>query len=103
VTTSIPAHVRPVMATLFRLRFEPDQDSWVLLHPEGRIKLNTPAAEILRRCDGAHSVDQIVADLEFRFAELALRDDVCAFLAQARQHGWLQQLLDMPAGNDPTC
>jgi len=86
----IPACARPMVATMFRLQFEPAQDSWVLLYPEGMVKLNTPAAEILRRCDGCRSVDEIVAELEVAFAQIALRDDVFAFLSQARQRGWLQ-------------
>ena len=86
----IAAHVGPAVATMFRLQFEPAQDSWVLLYPEGMVKLNTPAAEILRRCDGRRSVDEIVAELELAFAQTALRDDVCTFLSQARQRGWLQ-------------
>ena len=86
----IDAQTRPIVATMFRLQFEPVQDSWVLLYPEGMVKLNTPAAEILRRCDGQRSVDEIVADLEIAFGRVALRDDVCSFLGQARQHGWLQ-------------
>jgi pyrroloquinoline quinone biosynthesis protein D len=85
-----PAPMRPVVATMFRLQFEPAQGSWVLLYPEGMVKLNTPAAEILRRCDGARSVDEIVAELEVAFGQAALHDDVCAFLSQARQRGWVQ-------------
>jgi pyrroloquinoline quinone biosynthesis protein D len=84
------ADAKPVVAPMFRLQFEPVQDSWVLLYPEGMVKLNRPAAEILRRCDGRRSVDEIVAELEAAFAQKALRDDVCAFLGQARQRGWLQ-------------
>lgn len=84
------AQARPTIAALFRLQFEPAQDCWVLLYPEGMVKLNTPAAEILRRCDGARTVDEIVAELEAAFAQPALRGDVCAFLAQARQRGWLK-------------
>ena len=86
----ISAHMKPAVATMFRLQFEPAQDSWVLLYPEGMVKLNTPAAEILRRCDGRRSVDEIVAELETAFGQTALRDDVCAFLVQAQQRGWLQ-------------
>ncbi|MDR6536727.1 pyrroloquinoline quinone biosynthesis peptide chaperone PqqD [Variovorax soli] len=83
-------HARPAVATMFRLQFEPAQESWVLLYPEGMVRLNTPAAEILRRCDGCRSVDEIVTELELAFAQPALHDDVCAFLAQAKQRGWLQ-------------
>jgi len=86
----IPAVMRPAVATMYRLQFEPAQDSWVLLYPEGLVKLNTPAAEILRRCDGRHTVDEIVAELESAFAQTALHDDVVTFLTQARQRGWLQ-------------
>ena len=86
----INPQTKPIVATMFRLQFEPAQDSWVLLYPEGMVKLNTPAAEILRRCDGRRSVDEIVAELEAAFAQKSLRDDVCNFLGQARQRGWLQ-------------
>lgn len=82
-------HAHPSVAPMFRLQFEPAQDSWVLLYPEGLVRLNTPAAEILRRCDGRHSVEQIVAELEQAFSTTALHDDVQAFLAQARERGWV--------------
>lgn len=81
---------RPAVATMFRLQFEPAQDGWVLLYPEGMVRLNTPAAEILRRCDGSRSVEEIVAELETAFGQAGLQDDVCTFLGQARQRGWLQ-------------
>ena len=54
------------------------------------VKLNTPAAEILRRCDGRRSVDQIVGELELAFDRTALRDDVRTFIDQALQRGWLR-------------
>jgi len=87
----IAAASRPAVAGMYRLQFEPAQDAWVLLYPEGMVKLNTPAAEILRRCDGRRSVDDIVGELEAAFARTALRDDVRAFLAQARERGWISQ------------
>jgi len=86
----IDPHARPQVATMYRLQFEPAQDGWVLLYPEGMVKLNTPAAEILRRCDGQRSVDDIVGELERAFDRSALADDVHAFLHQARDRGWLQ-------------
>ena len=87
----IDPHSRPLVASMFRLQFEQAQDAWVLLYPEGMVKLNLPAAEILRRCDGQRSVDDIVDELEVAFARAPLEGDVHAFLLQAREQGWLQQ------------
>jgi len=86
----ITPDTRPRMSNLFRMQFEPAQDSWVLLYPEGMVRLNAPAAEILRRCDGRRTVDDIVAELELTFAQTPLHDDVVVFLSQALQRGWLQ-------------
>lgn len=86
----ITARTRPAVAPLYRLQFEQAQDAWVLLYPEGMVRLNGPAAEILRRCDGQRCVDDIVGELEAVYAGTALRDDVHAFLAQARERGWLE-------------
>ena len=81
--------MKPALSPMFRLQFEPAQGAWVLLYPEGMVKLNTPAAEILKRCDGERSVDEIVGELEAAFDRTGLKDDVEAFLAQARAQGWV--------------
>ena len=36
----------------------------VLLMPERALRLNGPSLEIVQRCDGQHTVQQIVADLQ---------------------------------------
>ena len=82
---------RPRMSGVYRMQFEATQDHWVLLYPEGMVRLNLPAAEILQRCDGQRTVDQIVAELERVFAQASLHADVVGFLSQAQQRGWLQQ------------
>lgn len=81
---------RPAVSPMLRLQFDRVQEAWVLRVCEGVVTLNTPAAEILRRCDGRRSVDEIVGELELAFARGALREDVHAFLAQARERGWLR-------------
>ena len=81
---------RPCMSSLYRMQFEPTQDHWVLLYPEGMVRLNLPAAEILQRCDGQRTVDEIVAELEAAFEQPSLHEDVIGFLNEARQRGWLQ-------------
>ncbi len=44
---------RPAVGRGFRLQWEAAQNAHVLLYPEGMIKLNGSAGEILKRCDGA--------------------------------------------------
>ncbi|WP_129777810.1 pyrroloquinoline quinone biosynthesis peptide chaperone PqqD [Peristeroidobacter soli] len=80
---------RPSMRPGFRLQWEEVQKAYVLLYPEGMVKLNTSAAEILRRCDGERSVDEIVADLESAFNRKGLQGDIEQFLQLARAQGWL--------------
>ena len=80
---------RPRIAPLFRLQFEPAQDAWVLLYPEGMVRLNTSAAEILQRCDGGRTLDEIVAELEQAFAATGLGPEVRTFVQHAQQRGWL--------------
>jgi pyrroloquinoline quinone biosynthesis protein D len=53
------------------------------------VRLNRPAAEILKRCDGARSIDEIIESLERDFGTSGLRGDVLGFLAHAREKGWL--------------
>ncbi|ABM95541.1 MULTISPECIES: pyrroloquinoline quinone biosynthesis peptide chaperone PqqD [Methylibium] len=80
---------RPRLAPMFRLQFEPAQDCWVLLYPEGLVKLNGPASEILKRCDGQASVLDITADLERSFSTEGLRGDVEDFLRHAYEQHWI--------------
>ena len=81
---------RPRVAAGFRLQWEPAQQCHVLLYPEGMVKLNQSAGEILRRCDGTKDVNAIVSDLEDTFHATGLQDDVLAFLAIAMQQRWLE-------------
>lgn len=74
----------------FRLQWEPVQKAHVLLYPEGMVTLNGSAGEILRRCDGQHSVAAIVAELEGAFQQTGLEDDVIAFLQIAMAQRWVE-------------
>ena len=85
--TTIPD--KPILSRLFRMQWEETQNNYVLLYPEGMVKLNQSAAEILKRCDGQRSVPDIVEDLERAFATRGLRDDVLDFLRAAGERGWL--------------
>ncbi len=80
---------RPALDRRFRLQWEPAQNAHVLLYPEGMIKLNGSAGEILKRCDGATSVGDIIADLQRAFAVEHLSADVLDFVAMAVAKSWL--------------
>jgi len=73
-----------------RLQWEPAQDAHVLLYPEGMIKLNVSAGEIMKRCDGQRTIADITADLERTFAATDLADDVSAFVSMAVAKQWLE-------------
>ncbi|MBA5688520.1 pyrroloquinoline quinone biosynthesis peptide chaperone PqqD [Rugamonas apoptosis] len=79
----------PKLSRLFRLQWEEAQQAYVLLYPEGLVRLNPSAAEILKRCDGSREVADLVRELETAFQASDLGPDVLAFLAEARQRGWL--------------
>ena len=83
----------PRVARPFRLQWEEAQSAWVLLYPEGMVKLNGPAGEILSRCDGERDVAAVVAELERAFDRTGpgegLETDVRGFLAVALERGWV--------------
>jgi pyrroloquinoline quinone biosynthesis protein D len=86
----VTATARPALGRGFRLQWEPAQQAHVLLYPEGMVKLNGSAGEILRRCDGERTVREIVTDLETAFATTGLANDVSAFMRMAIEKQWLE-------------
>jgi len=74
----------------FRFQWEPAQESYVLLYPEGMVKLPGSAGEIMKRVDGSRSLDDIVKDLEAAFPGVDLRADVVEFLEIAHGKGWIR-------------
>jgi pyrroloquinoline quinone biosynthesis protein D len=87
---AIDAASRPALERGFRLQWEAAQNAHVLLYPEGMIKLNRSAGEILKRCDGATTLADITADLERAFGAPNLFDDVVRFVSMAVEKKWLQ-------------
>jgi len=81
---------QPRLRALYRLQWEEAQQAWVLLYPEGMVRLNGPAAEILKRCNGTTRVAMLVADLEQAFNATGLQTDVNEFLTEAASRGWIE-------------
>ena len=81
----------PTVRRGYRFQFEPAQDGHVLLYPEGMIKLNDSASEILKRVDGARTVGGIVAELQAHFPEAeGIEEDILAFLEVAVERFWIE-------------
>ena len=80
----------PALAPMFRFQWEEAQQCHVLLYPEGIIKLNQSAGEILKLCDGERDVAAIVAALEAKFQASDLADDVLEFLKVAHGNRWIR-------------
>lgn len=75
---------------LHRLQWEEAQQKYVILYPEGMVELNQSSAEILKLCDGHHTLPVLVAELEAKFATAGLTNDISNFLMVALQNGWIQ-------------
>lgn len=81
---------RPRVGSGFRLQWEEAQQAYVLLYPEGIVKLNPSAGAIMSRCDGKRTTEEIVGDLEKTFETTGLAGDVEAFVALAVEKCWLE-------------
>jgi pyrroloquinoline quinone biosynthesis protein D len=66
----------PRLVTGARLVYDDVRREHMLLVPEGLVRLNPTAAEVLDLCDGERSLDEIVSALSARYAGVDVRDDV---------------------------
>jgi pyrroloquinoline quinone biosynthesis protein D len=72
-----------------RLLYDEVRAEHVLLVPEGVVRLNATAAEVLEVCDGERSLDEIVSALSARYDGFDLRDDVRGLVDAMAQRGLL--------------
>jgi pyrroloquinoline quinone biosynthesis protein D len=77
----------PRLATGARLRYDDVREEHQLLVPEGVVRLNPTAAEVLELCDGERSLDDIVGALSARYRGADLGDDVRDLLDAMTQRG----------------
>jgi pyrroloquinoline quinone biosynthesis protein D len=70
-----------------RLQYDDVREEHVLLVPEGVVRLNPTAAEVLELCDGERSLDEIVETLSARYEGADLREDVQGLVEGMTQRG----------------
>lgn len=75
---------------MYLFRWEEPQQAHVLLYPEGVVKLNESAAEILKTLGSERSIAAIVSDLSARFGGADVEPDVLEFLEVAYAKGWIR-------------
>ena len=78
---------RPRLVTGARLRYDEVREEHLLLIPEGAVRLNPTAAEVLELCDGERSLDDIVGALSTRYVGADVRDDVLELIDAMAQRG----------------
>ena len=78
---------RPRLVTGARLRYDEVREEHLLLIPEGVVRLNPTAAEVLELCDGERSIDAIVGELSARYDGADVRDDVRGLVDAMAQRG----------------
>jgi pyrroloquinoline quinone biosynthesis protein D len=78
---------RPCLVTGARLAYDDVRGEHVLLVPEGLVRLNPSAAEVLDLCDGERSLDEIVSALSARYDGFDLHDDVRELVDAMTQRG----------------
>ena len=86
---ALHAPALPHLSRRLRLQYESAQTRWVLRDPEGTVQLNDSAAEILRRCDGRHTLDDIVSELEALFGARGIAPQVHSLIEEGLRRGWL--------------
>ena len=77
------------MASHYRLRWEDAQQSYVLLYPEGIVRLNGPAAAIMKQCDRPTPLEQILSRVQALYPTDEVEVDVREFLEEAMSNGWV--------------
>ena len=77
----------PRLVTGARLRYDEVREEYVLLIPEGVVRLNPTAAEVLELCDGERSLDDIAGALSARYEGADVRGDVLELVDAMAQRG----------------
>ena len=91
--TDAPASWRPRLSPRARLRWDEVEKRYMLVFPEAALMLNETAPEILRLCDGEHTVEGIIDSLTQRFTGVdrkIIEEDVTSFLTRIKARGLLE-------------
>lgn len=81
------------LALHHRFQWEEAQNSYVILFPEGMVKLHGGAGEVLKRVNGKASVGEIVAELKAAFPDADnIEKDIIGMFELALSKAWLRKV-----------
>ena len=76
-----------------RFQWEEAQQSYVILFPEGMVKLHGGAGEVIKRVDGKATVGDIVAELKSAFPDAAgIEADIIGMFEMAYEKAWIRKV-----------
>jgi pyrroloquinoline quinone biosynthesis protein D len=78
---------RPRLADGGRLLYDDVREEHLLLIPEGAVRLNATAAQVLELCDGERTVEDVVAAVSERYAGADVTADVRELLGGMAEQG----------------
>ncbi len=86
---------RPVINPLYLFRWEEQEKAFLLLYPEGIIKLNDSAGQILNLCGGEKTLEEILIELKQIFStedidSEDIDEDIYKFMEVAIAKGWVR-------------
>lgn len=74
----------------YRFQFEPAQNAYVLLYPEGMIKLNESASEIGQYIDGQTTIADIIQKVTAKFGDIPeIKQDIIEYMLVAQREHWI--------------
>jgi coenzyme PQQ biosynthesis protein PqqD len=93
---ALEMNMRPRLAAGCRLS-EPNRSPRMLQMPERALRLNGPSLEIVTRCDGKHTVQQIVSELQKLYSKAEperVEKDILGYLSLLHEQRALDFTVD---------
>ncbi len=76
-----------------RFQWEEAQQSYVILFPEGMVKLHGGAGEVIKRVDGKATVGDIVTELIAAFPDASnIEADIIGMFEMAYDKAWIRKV-----------
>ena len=89
----IQQHDIYAIALHHRFQWEEAQNSYVILFPEGMVKLHGGAGEVIKLIDGKATVGEIVAMLQAKFPDAqGIEKDIIGMFEMAYNKAWIRKL-----------